>query len=189
MPKRVQVIEIEDRNPFGEETDPSQYHTDERDALYIEGYSDKRKAFELAVARGERPDPLEWRMHWVRSQAASGDADGRKVAEWRAKGYIPVRWEDADKYGIDLESSAAVKGPDGTVRLGDVVLMAAPAKVAATHYQRQREQTADMVEQRVYGPMQDAVDSYNRRTGDRTEAIREVEVMDKKSYKGGKKDA
>ena len=49
MPKRVQVIEIEDRNPFGEETDPSQYHTDERDALYIEGYSDKRKAFELAV--------------------------------------------------------------------------------------------------------------------------------------------
>jgi len=119
----------------------------------------------------------------VRGQAASGDADGRKVAEWRAKGYLPVKWEDADKYGIDLESSAAVKGPDGTVRLGDVVLMAAPAKVAATHYRRQREQTAEQEELRVYGPMQEAVDSYNRRTGDKTEVIREVEVMDKKSKK------
>jgi len=183
MPKRVQVIEVEDRNPFGEETDPSQLTNEERDALFIDGYSDKRREFELSVARGEHPDPLKWRLHWVRGQAASGDADGRKVAEWRAKGYLPVKWEDADKYGIDLESSAAVKGPDGTVRLGDVVLMAAPAKVAATHYRRQREQTAEQEELRVYGPMQEAVDSYNRRTGDKTEVIREVEVMDKKSKK------
>lgn len=183
MPKRVQVIEVEDRNPFGEEVDTSHLTNEERDALYIEGYSDKRREFELAVARGEHPDPLQWRLHWVRGQAITGDADGRKVAEWKAKGYIPVMWEDAEKYGINLQDSAAVKGPDGSVRLGDVVLMAAPAKVAAAHYRRQRELTAEQEELRVYGPMQEAVDSYNRRTGDKTEVIREVEVMDKKSKK------
>lgn len=179
MPKRVEIIEVEDRSPFGDETDTGQHVTDERDALFIPGYSDRRREFEMAVARGERPATLPWRFQWVRGQAASGDADGRKVAEWKAKGYIPVAWDDAAKYGINLKDSAAVRGVDGSVRLGDVVLMAAPAKIAAAHYYRQRELTAQMEEDRVYGPMQEAVDAYNRRTGDKTEVIREVEVMNK----------
>jgi hypothetical protein len=66
------------------------------------------------------------------SNEASGMA-GRE-GEFRTKQYTPVKWEDADKYGFTADPSLGhTKGVDGTIRVGDTVLMACPAEEAAAN--------------------------------------------------------
>lgn len=163
-PKRVTVVEVRERNPWGESIDENVVQDPSRTNLYIEGYSDVKTARELAESRGEDVKPLRHRLHWARAQSPSGNPDGKKVAEWRAKGYSVLQWDDAIKHGYKVDLSAAIKGADGSVRLGDLVLMVAPAPVAAAHHQRVRKATRELSET-YQKTVETAVDNANVQMG------------------------
>lgn len=165
-------IEVNDTNPFGEENvDEHLLDNPQRDHLFVQGYSDKRQRREEMIAAGYQPGPLEHRLHWVRAQKASGAPDGTKTAEMKALGYRAVQWDEAESFGLDLEQSAAVKGAGGEVQLGDLVLMVADKRAAATNYKRVQQISDAMYESKVMQPLQRAAEAIG------SEAMDEVEYM------------
>lgn len=165
MAKIPVIIEVKEPSPFGEEVDPDVVSNPQRDYFYIKGYSDKRMARDAAIARGEVPGPLPFRLQAVRAQTAKGQAEGHKIAEWKARGYKVLTWTDAKKLGLDLAESPAIKGEGDAVLIGDQVIMVADAKVAAAHYHANRKQIRDQHEQFVEAPLRNAVERYNQRMG------------------------
>jgi hypothetical protein len=166
MAKIPVIIEVEEPSPFGEEIDPDIVSNPERDIFYIKGYSDLRIERDKAIARGERPDPLPFRLQGVRAQTSTGGPDGQKVAEWKAKGYRVLTWSMAKELNLDLkDGSAATRGESDSVILGDQVIMVAGQKVAATHYARNRAEVESQHERFVEAPMRNAVEEYNKRMG------------------------
>jgi len=128
------------------------------DQFYLKGYSDKRNAFIEAQKRGERPQPLPYRFQYTSVMRSSGAPDGRKQAARSAKGYVPVKWDSAEQYGIELQDAegnpigAARRGDDGNVYVGSQMLMVAPAKIAAREAMRVRQATnaqLDAVDERL----------------------------------------
>lgn len=166
MAKKTIVVEVEDRNPYGEEDDVANLDSGApRDVLYVPGYSEKRAAFDAAVARGERPEPLDYRLQWVKAQKSNGDRDGTKIAEWKSKKYRMLTYEEAKRRGINVDDSAAHKGEDGTIRDGDLVLMIADKNVAAMHWRQNREAIDSQFQERVYTPLQESAEAFNRKYG------------------------
>lgn len=164
MGKKIVQVEVKERSPWGESVDDGVVNDPTRRSTFIGGYSDVRTAFESETRAGNDPRPLQHRFQWARAERPNGDADGRKVAQWKGKGYSKPTWEEVEKAGYDLAGSAAVKGPDGTVHLGDTVLMWCPARTAAAHAKRLREETkaaSDAYQTRV----EDAVEDANRKMG------------------------
>ena len=114
----------------------------------LPGITEKRRDLELARAYG-RPvngtDPRETlphRFQFVRKANEASGMSGRE-GEWRSKGYDVVKWEEAAQYGFSPDESLGhIKGPDGTIRVGDTVLMAAPADVAAANLIRHERKTS-----------------------------------------------
>jgi hypothetical protein len=193
MAKIPVVIEVDEPSPFGEEVDPELTENPERDYFYIKGYSDLRQARDLAIARGETPKPLPFRLQAVRAQTARGAPDGQKVAEWKARGYRVLTYETARELGLDLDDSAAQRGESDSVTIGDSVIMVADAKTAATHYRRNRDLIESQRERYVEAPLRNAVERYNQRAGraalsrGATEAEFEVELQGDAAKKGKKK--
>jgi len=118
----------------------------------LPGVTEKRRALELARARGQAVDgvdpreSLDHRFHFVRTANEASGMAGRE-GEFRSNGYEPVKWDEAKKLGFTADPSLGhVKGPDGTIRVGDTVLMAAPAEMAAANlirHQRRTERAAN----------------------------------------------
>lgn len=166
-PRAAPAIIAEELSPWGNDVDMSFTET-AHDYFHIEGYSDKRRERELAVRRGEHPDPLPYRFQYVSVVNPMGGhgRSGRKAGEFQAKGYVPVLFDEAQsKYGIDPSRSGFSKAPDGTCIVGDTqMLMVAPARVAAAHAKAQRELT----KARSAGSgalLEQAVDRYNAEHG------------------------
>ena len=157
MSKRTVTIEVKERNPYGESISEAVVNDPGRTSTYVGGYSDLRAQNEVEAHKGNAIRPLSRRLQWARAERPNGDADGRRVAHWKKKGYSVPTWDEAIAAGLDISASAAIKGPDGTVRLGDTVLMWAPAPVAAAHYKAQREATRE------------ASDAYQHKVEDATE--------------------
>ena len=122
------------------------------DQFDLKGYSDKRREFEEAVKRGERPKPLPFRFQYTSVMRSSGAPDGRKQAARAAKGYKVVKWDEAENYGIQLEDAsgdpvgAARRGDDGNVYVGSQMLMVAPREVAAREAARINQATNDQLD-------------------------------------------
>jgi len=159
--KQPPAIIAEELSPWGDASDvdtPPVHH----DYFHVEGYSDVRTQRENAVARGERPDPLKWRLQYVSIvNPMGGGHSGRKAGEFQAKGYTPVLYDECAKYGIDPKKSGFTKAPDGTCVVGGTqMLMAAPAKIAAGQAKAQRELTQALSEGRN-SKLERAVDAYN----------------------------
>jgi len=159
-------IEVEETSPYGEEVDERLLTSSNRDAMYIPGYSDKRTLRDEAIRKGERAPQLDARLHWIRAQRTDGSTDGAKLAEYKASGYELLSWDEAIKQGYRVNESAAQKGEDGNVHLGDLVLGIASKKVAATHYKRNQELRDQQQEDLVMQPMRDAHEAYINETGD-----------------------
>lgn len=178
-------VEVSERsgNPFGEEVDESVLTENPRDVFYIEGYSDRRQQYEAAVARGEHPDPLPFRLQGATAQTSEGRPMGKKIAEWKAMGYKVLTWEMAKKLGLNVGDSSADHGEGDAVVIGDQVMMVADAKVAATHWQRNQQAIKSQHERFVEAPMRDAVEKYNRNQGRKrgsagaTDTIFEVDLQ------------
>jgi hypothetical protein len=166
MAKKIVVVEVEDRNPFAGEDDVADLDSGTpRDVLFVPGYSDKRIAYDAAVARGEHPEPLDYRLQWVKAQKSNGDRDGTKIAEWKSKRYRMLTWDEVKRRGINIEDSAAHKGENGTVQNGDLVLMIADSNVAAMHWRQNREAIDSQFQERVYTPLQESAEAFNRKYG------------------------
>lgn len=164
MGKKTVVVEVRERSPWGESVDDATISNPGRTSTFIGGYSDARANFERETQAGNAPKPLRHRFHWARAERANGDADGRRVAQWRQKGYTKPTWDEVIAAGYDLVGSAAQKGPDNSVRLGDTVLMWTKAEVAASHAKRIKQETraaSDAYQKRV----EDAVEVANREMG------------------------
>ena len=159
--KQPPAIIAEELSIWGDASDvdtPQVHH----DYFHIEGYSDVRSQREMAVARGERPDPLKWRLQYVSIvNPVGGGMSGRKAGEFQAKGYVPVLYDECAKYGIDPKKSGFIRAPDGTCTVGGTqMLMVAPARVAAGQAKAQRELTQALSEGRN-AKLERAVDAYN----------------------------
>lgn len=129
-----------------------------RDKFYLHGYSDVRGKRDIEVRRAIRkasgfdengqwtlishpnlPKPIPYRFQYV---AVEGPGPrNAKVAEFRAMGYVPVKYDELSAYGIDPDQSTCEKGLDGTARVGSQMLMVCPADVAARNLSDERART------------------------------------------------
>ncbi len=182
MPRKI-VVEVEERNPFGdvdEETMNRIMDDPAYSASFIKGYSDIRTQRDIAQRRGEKPPALPFRLQFARAKTLNGQDDIRRVNHWKNRGYRVLSWEEAEKKGLDLMNSGAVqKGEDGNVYYGENVLMICDADRAAYNYQKQREATqeqSEMAEARV----QAAGDRMTAATGLDAGVFTMVEVQKKK---------
>ena len=167
MGKRAQIIEVEDRNPFGDEnvSEEAMQNIDQRDIFYIPGYSDKRTQYEKMTADGYAPKALPFRLQFVRAQTAAGAADGSKLAEWKSKGYKVLSWDEAKKLGLEVDDTACHKAEDGSIMNGDSLLMIADKSTAATNYAQWQRDTKDQHEARVMGPLRESAEEVNAKMG------------------------
>ena len=148
MARRI-YVQVEDRNPFGEEFDESIMEDPTRDSTYIEGYSDVRRQRELDVRAGKDPAPLKHRLQWARAKTFDGARnDGRRVMHWQTnKRYEIIDYDEAVKMGYRVDLNPAIlRGEDGRAYLGERVLMIASAKVAAANLKKVRRDTAELAE-------------------------------------------
>lgn len=156
-------------NPFGEATEAERNGEPLMDRFFLKGYSDVRVERELAerdyrAGKGPKPAPLPRRFHFVSVQRMDGTANRNKEAEFRSKGYRPVKFDELKSLGIDAELSTCEKGPDGTARVGSQMLMVADARVAAREYNEQRART-DAQYDAVKATLDEKADAYNAKHG------------------------
>lgn len=173
MARKV-LVQVDDRNPFGEEFDQSILNDPGRDSTYIEGYSDVRRQRELDARDGKRPPPLRHRLQWARAKTLDGMRDdGRRIMQWQVnKRYEMLPYDEAIKLGYKVnENPAITKGEDGNAYLGERVLMYASAKVAAANLKKVLDDTEDLKEM-PQRKLEAAVDTFNQgNTGSRAEAF------------------
>ena len=163
-PKQPPALIAEEIGMWGEVPADLPVHGPSLDPFYIKGYSDKRKEFEQAAARGDRPAPLPYRFQYVPTAKTSGIPDNQKTAEYTAKGYTPMLYDDAVKYGIDPKESGFVRAPDGTCRVANQLLMVAPRQVAARLAKQQQDLTKEL-SAGATSKLDAAVADFNARVG------------------------
>lgn len=177
--KEPPAIIAEELAPWADLTDEAIAAAGSMDPWFVSGYSDKRREHELAVRNGEKPEPLPWRFQYVRTALTSGAPDGSKAAEFSTLRYIPVLYDEAHKYGIDVKKSGFNRATDGTCRVAGQMLMVTPARVAAIHAAAQRERTRALTEAST-SRMDQAVREYNARNPDAlTESLEREETLHK----------
>ena len=124
----------------------------ERDYTYVPGFSDLRRAQDLAkieVAAGERKakdvPTLPVNVRWSRC-----DGNYTKVASAKAQGYRAITKDDLDAkhpWLTELPPGAQI-APTGEIKsaAGDLMLMVADAKTAARNFAKKQRTTAAMAE-------------------------------------------
>ena len=134
----------------------------DRDVFELPGYSENRRRLELELRAGRDAEPLPYRFHLARTVTMKDAADWRKVSKRRGEGYRPVMWEEAARLGLALADAhgipltAYTKGPDGTVRNGEYLLMVcdgprAAANLAKTEREAARRITSMTAEETLSG--------------------------------------
>ena len=159
-------IQIEDRNPWGDEIDESVLNDPGVDSTYVEGYSDVRRNRELAVRDGKRPPSLRHRLQWARAKTYDGQRyDGQRVMHWQVnKHHKMLPYDEALKLGYMVDKNPAItKGEDGLAYLGERVLMYAPAEVAAANLQKVNKNRKDLAD-KPRRDMEAATERFNKDT-------------------------
>lgn len=158
MAKKSPVVEV--TSPWGGEIDPEGL-AQGRDQFYVSGYSDKRTEYDQAVREKERPQPLKHRLQWVTVQQQNGTVTKQKESWYRARGYIPVLFDDCKTYGLDPAKSGFVKDADGTCRTGTQMLMICPAAKVAGHAKELSDRNEAMVDS-YKSRAEEAAEAFNR---------------------------
>ena len=114
---------------FGELKDVPDRLFDEQgmnsDPTYVPGFTDMRRAADIARANGKKPLPLPVNLRWVRRTRPGTDTPTNERQIWVGnRGYKPVR---ADQVGtvpwLTAMPAGAHKLPDGTIGNMDGQLM------------------------------------------------------------------
>jgi len=102
-----------------------------RDITYVPGFSDMRRAADLARSKQQTAQPLPVNLRWARrTRPNSGNPDNTRIISHTRAGYEPVTKEDVGKpWLLQLPAGATVL-PDGTVATADMQLMKCTQKVA-----------------------------------------------------------
>lgn len=167
MARKITMVEVQDRHPYGEEVADDLAAMDPGTTSFeLPGYSEKVRNRELAVRDftmgkiSEMPPPLEFRIQLARREGFDGKPDRRRVGHWEREGYKIATIQELRDKGITLEGSSYREEVDGTVTTADYVVMIAPARVAAKRFARVRDagqQQLDTASQMLQG----AAESYN----------------------------
>lgn len=122
------LIGARDRSVAGSARESAQF-TANPDFSYVPGYSDKRRQIAADTGRGLAPSTgLTHRLHWAR-HARPGGAPDSDVMGFASRGYFVVKQDNLASLGIEMPMQAALAA-DGSIRIGDLVLMACPAAKA-----------------------------------------------------------
>lgn len=121
----------------------------DQDYTYVPGYSEQRRAAELAVAearRGERDTndipTLPVKLIWVRNQKVSGLPDTTVTYRQQGAGFQMVHKDQVGKEPwITSMPPGAQPQADGSIRQGDSVLMYCDAETAMKQEIRHRNET------------------------------------------------
>jgi hypothetical protein len=167
--KQPPAIIAEELDPWGHISDADVAGEGRQDPWFVAGYSDKKREHDTALrewrlGRGPKPDPIPYRFQYVRTTLMSGAPDNSKPSEYIAKGYIPVQYDDAAKFGIDVQKSGFARGPDGTCRVANQMLMITPTRIASIHAKK-LEETTKALSEGASSRLQTAVDDFNARVG------------------------
>lgn len=148
------------RTEFGDVIEDASFYDvsgADRDATYVPGFSDMRRARDLeiaAVASGRKLrheaniESLPVNLRWTRThRVANGQPDGRKQIASGGMGYRAVNKTQIGKepWLTALPPGATIDA-DGSIRKGDTVLMVADAKNAARNVARRQAATAQLSE-------------------------------------------
>ncbi len=110
----------------------------DRDASYVPGFSEMRRARDTAVAkyvnhqiqRSEIPE-LPVNMRWARNQNKAGQPDSQKVFGHSTKGYRVANKTDVGQPWLKEMPPGTTTAADGSIIKGDTVLMVATKEQAA----------------------------------------------------------
>ena len=136
------------RTEFGEVWEDSAFHETagaNRDYTYVPGYSDLRRARDMAIAKEmdaaqgnqarmnwKNVPTLPVRLQWVRtSKVISGQPDNTKEIDAGSNGYRIATSSDVGQAWMTALPQGCTIGADGSLRKGDTVLMVCDAKQAA----------------------------------------------------------
>jgi len=108
------------------------------DVLHVPGFSEMRRAYDLAVAEKRTPTPLPVNLRWVRRTKADGKPTNERTSVVQQAEYRPVKFTDIGQPWLTEMPRSAVKLPDGTIGSGDAVLMVQSARAAARSAVRKR---------------------------------------------------
>ena len=122
----------------------------EASRTYVPGFSDLRQKRDLeilevkqGIRQGHEVSTLPVNVRWVRCQTPiSAKPDGIKQITSKVKGYRAVEKSDEGKEWFKEKPHGAEWQADGTLRLGDTVLMVTDAKTAARNQLAKQRDTA-----------------------------------------------
>lgn len=124
----------------------------DRDNSYVPGFSDMRRARDVAIAhyvrhKGERSaiQPLPVNLRWARNQNMKGDPDSSKQFGHGGRGYRVATKTDVGQAWLTKLPPGAELGADGSIRKGDTVLMVCDAQQAAKNQRAKEIRTANRV--------------------------------------------
>lgn len=163
MPVR-ELVPTTIRTEFGDTVeDASFYETGgaDQDRTYVPGFSDLRRKRDIAladIASGKRSrhevevPTLPVNLRWTRTHKVGNSApDSTKQIAAGSNGYRAV---NADQIGkvpwLTAMPAGATKDADGSIRVGDTILMVADAKSAARNVARRNAQTARLTDAAVH---------------------------------------
>lgn len=136
--KKHPLLEANIRTEFGEVRADQLETGRSQDLTAVPGFTDMKIARDTEISeafktgRKANPIPLPVNLRWFRAMKPNGDSDAVKTTGAKVKGYRAVTMEDVGKHSWLTEMPAgAVKAADGTIRLGDTMLMVADQASAA----------------------------------------------------------
>lgn len=123
------LIGARDRSVAGSARESSQFQANP-DFAYVEGYSNLRRQIDADLSRGREPSVgLTHRLHWARHARPNGGMDG-DVMGFLSRGYVPVTKDNFASFGIKNMAPQWSTGADGSIRMGDLQLLACSADQA-----------------------------------------------------------
>jgi len=123
------LISARDRSVAGSARESSAFQANP-DFAFVQGYSDKRRQIDADLARNREPSTgLTHRLHWARHARPNGGVDADLMG-FMARGYVPVTKDTLSTFGITEIMPQWSFAADGSIRMGDLQLMACDAQQA-----------------------------------------------------------
>lgn len=155
------LIETKVLTEFGEVVEDANFHSARvgEDHTFVPGYSDLRKARDLAIATelkrtGGRHDMIDWknvptlpvRLQWTRDMRVAGnEPDSTKEIQMGNDGYRKVTKADIGQEWLKELPAGAKVVAGGAIRKGDVTLMVCDKQNAARNAARVQIETMRQV--------------------------------------------
>lgn len=119
---------------FGEiQDDPASFRDElgmNADVTYVPGFSDLRRAADMARAEGKKPLPLPINLRWVRRTRRDGSPTNERTVIVSRAGFVPVTKADVGQPWLTSLPAGCQELADGSLGNADMVLMKQDAKTA-----------------------------------------------------------